>query len=221
MRVFVITAFVSISVLVLLGVSLTSIGKFNKIAGACGSDGLSDGITLNEKYGYFEGVKTEVPLVADTEGVNPVLGVNNEEKWVEVDLSDQKLRAWEGSSIFLETLVSTGLPWWPTPQGEFRVWAKIRATKMEGGEGKNYYNLPNVPFVMFFENTEVPGRRGFGLHGTYWHNDFGRVRSHGCVNLPTNIAEQLYYWTTPTLPEGKRFVRSSADNPGTRVVIHE
>jgi len=61
----------------------------------------------------------------------------------------------------------------------------------------------------------------FGIHGTYWHSNFGHPMSHGCVNTPTSIAERLFYWTDPQLPEGKKAVRSSADYPGTRVVIHQ
>ena len=91
---------------------------------------------------------------------------------------------------------------------------------MKGGEGRYAYNLPNVPYTMFFENDKVPSWRGYGLHGTYWHSDFGKVHSHGCVNLPTPIAEKLYFWTTPVLGD-KSFIRSTSDNVGTRVVIHE
>jgi len=162
-----------------------------------------------------------IPQLAFEEREFKVLSLSTEERWIEVDLSEQKLKAWEGGSLFLETPVSTGLPWWPTPKGEFRIWIKLRATRMEGGSGKYYYNLPNVPYVMFFENESVPGWRGYGLHGTYWHNSFGTPRSHGCVNLPTNIAKELYFWTTPTLPEGKGVVYASAENLGTRIVIHD
>jgi lipoprotein-anchoring transpeptidase ErfK/SrfK len=179
--------------------------KVAQVSSGCGIDGIGEEIS-NEKYAYFEGEKVEVPQIAVKDLYQPVLGENTAERWVEIDLSEQKIKAWEGSSLFLESLVSTGLPWWPTPTGEFRVWAKFRATKMEGGSGKYYYYLPNVPYVMFFENNSVPGYRGFSLHGTYWHNDFGRVHSHGCVNLPTSVAQQLFYW----MPE-----------KGTRVVIHE
>lgn len=150
-----------------------------------------------------------------------VLAATNEEKWIEVDLSDQVLKAWQGTSLFLETRVSTGLPRTPTPQGVFNIWIKLRATKMEGGTGRGYYYLPNVPYVMFFQNEKLPGWKGYGLHGTYWHNDFGNQRSHGCVNLPTPVAKQLYEWVTPILPEGKGTVRATVDNPGTRIVIHE
>ena len=175
----------------------------------------------DERIAVYEGRSMEVPdLVFETK-VTDVLGVSQEERWIEVDLSEQKLRAWEGDELFLETLISTGLPWYPTPQGEFWIWIKLRATKMEGGSGRHYYYLPNVPYVMFFYNDKILAYRGYGLHGTYWHSDFGTQRSHGCVNLPTSVAEQLYYWTWPVLPEGKYVVRATDENPGTRIVIHE
>lgn len=178
-------------------------------------------IRPDEREGIYEEKQVFVPDLALKDVFTPVLGVSSEEKWVDVDLSEQKLRAWQGLSLFLESLVSTGLPWFPTPQGEFQIWVKLRATRMEGGEGRYYYNLPNVPYVMFFQNAEVPNWRGYSLHGTYWHNDFGQVHSHGCVNLPIPIAEKLYYWVHPVLPEGKKSVYASAENPGTKVVVHE
>jgi len=180
-------------------------------------------INLKERTGVYNGSKVEIPgyIFEEKMALNQVLGVTNQDKWIDVDLSEQKLRAWEGGSLFLETLVSSGLPWMPTPQGEFNIWIKLRATRMEGGQGRYYYNLPNVPYVMFFENAKVPRWRGYSLHGTYWHNDFGTVHSHGCVNLPTPMAEKLYYWTGPAMPQEKNMVYASADNPGTRIVIHD
>lgn len=175
------------------------------------------------KTAFFDGRKIIAPVaVADLKKVDTrVLGAVSSERWVEVDLSEQKLIAWDGEKKFLETLVSSGLSQTPTPTGEFRIWTKFRYTKMEGGQGKHYYYLPNVPFVMFFENSKVPGYKGYGLHGTYWHDDFGTQRSHGCVNLPTPIAEKLFYWTTPEVPEGKSAMRASEENLGTRIVIHD
>jgi len=87
---------------------------------------------------------------------------------------------------------------------------------MEGGNRSlnTYYYLPNVPYVMFF-NKDI------GIHGTYWHQNFGKPMSHGCVNSPTPIAEKLFYWTDPQVPEGQWAIRATADNPGTRVVVHE
>jgi lipoprotein-anchoring transpeptidase ErfK/SrfK len=189
----------------------------------CTSNTLSGKIEMDEPFAHFEGESIRLPALAYDKSTEEtqVLGYAHDERWIEVDLSEQKLIAWEGDRAFLETPVSTGLPWWPTPTGEFRIWIKLRATKMEGGTGKYYYYLPNVPYVMFFENDEIPAWRGFGLHGTYWHDDFGTQRSHGCVNLPTEIAKELYYWTNPVMPEGRYTVWSSEGNQGTKIVIHE
>lgn len=179
-------------------------------------------VDQNEKLGLYHGESFSVPSAVFDVTAKRVLGLANDtNKWIEVDLSDQKIYAWDGGNLFLSSLISTGLPWFPTPTGEFEIWIKLRATRMEGGEGRYYYNLPNVPYTMYFYNDKVPKYRGFGLHGAYWHNDFGRAHSHGCVNLPVPVAEQLYYWANPVIPEGKNVVYASPENLGTRVVIHE
>ncbi len=213
---------VPVLLIVALGVLFfTTSKKTTKAASSCGATSVS-GLFDPEEFAYFGGEKFKVPL-EDQTSLAQVLGAEAEdgERWIEVDLSDQKLTAREGDAVFLETSIATGLPWTPTPTGEFRVWGKFRYTKMEGGRGKYYYYLPNVPYVMFFENSDIPGFRGYGLHGTYWHNSFGTPRSHGCVNLPTPVAKELFYWTGPALPEGKGTARASSENPGTRIVIHE
>jgi len=144
-----------------------------------------------------------------------VLGATTDERWIEIDLSDQKLYAHEGDKIVYEFLVSSG-KWAPTPTGEFRVWIKLRYTLMHGGDKAKhtYYYLPNVPYTQYFY-------KGFGLHGTYWHNNFGNPMSHGCVNLATPDAEKLFYWTSPLVEQGQGMAYSSKDNPGTKVVVHE
>ena len=207
----------------ILGVGIILIsGKKTSTASACNTENLSGEFIGGEVNAYIDGEEVLAPKLAVEDNNPDVLGVaDNVNKWIEIDLSEQKLRAWNGDQLFLETLVSTGLPWYPTPTGEYRIWIKLRSTKMEGGEGKYYYYLPNVPFVMFFSNESTPGYLGYGLHGTYWHNDFGTQRSHGCVNLPTSAAEKLYYWTSPVNESGRWTTYSSADNPGTRIVIHD
>jgi lipoprotein-anchoring transpeptidase ErfK/SrfK len=144
-----------------------------------------------------------------------VLGATDDSRWIEIDLSDQRLYAHEGDQIVYNFLVSTG-KWAPTPTGEFRIWIKLRYTKMSGGiKGTGtYYYLPNVPYTQYFY-------KGFGLHGTYWHNNFGHPMSHGCVNMRTPDAETLFYWTSPPVPQGVNIVYPTKDNPGTKIVIHE
>jgi lipoprotein-anchoring transpeptidase ErfK/SrfK len=210
----------SVLILALTVVTLTS-GHSSSQNMACAVENFSEGFDPSAKVAIYNGKEVTVPQMAFAEPKTPVLGASEAERWIEVDLSEQKLRAWEGDNLFLETPVSTGLPWWPTPQGTFYIWIKLRSVKMEGGSGKYYYFLPNVPYTMFFENDQVPSWRGYGLHGTYWHNDFGHVHSHGCINLPTPVAEKLFYWTSPVVPEGKTWIKADDSNPGTRVVIHE
>ena len=143
-----------------------------------------------------------------------VLGETSEEKWIEVDLTEQRVRARKGNQIVYEFPMSSG-KFAHTPTGEYRIWYKVKYTKMEGGvKGTGtYYYLPNVPYVMFFN-------QGYGFHGTYWHNNFGTPMSHGCVNLSISNAEKLFYWAGPALPGGKKSTQPSEDNPGTRVVVH-
>lgn len=216
---------IPVLLLIAVGVFLVST-KAPKLtqSNACTTNDLTGLYDYAAQTAMFEGQEVPSPKFARTIDYAPtaVLGeAVSPERWIEVDISEQKLKAWDGTNLFLETPISSGLPGTPTPLGEFHIWIKLRYTKMEGGRGRYYYNLPNVPFTMFFQNDKVPNWRGYGLHGTYWHSDFGNPRSHGCVNLPTPIAEKLYYWVGPTLPEGKRMVYASAENPGTRVVIHE
>ncbi len=106
-------------------------------------------------------------------------------RWIDVDLSAQRLTAYEGDVPVRTIVVSTGLPQTPTPVGQYRIYVKYLYDDMSG---PGYY-LPNVPFVMYFY-------RGYSLHGTYWHNNFGRPMSHGCVNLPTSEAQWLYNWAS-------------------------
>lgn len=149
-----------------------------------------------------------------------VLGEASAEKRIEIDLTNQRLYAFEGDRKVYDFLVSTG-KWGRTPAGEFRIWIKLRSTKMSGGSKalRTYYYLPNVPYVMYFANDQIPRWRGFGIHGTYWHNNFGHPMSHGCINMKTEEAAQLYYWAQPDL-HGKTSIPATADNPGTRVVIY-
>jgi lipoprotein-anchoring transpeptidase ErfK/SrfK len=157
----------------------------------------------------------DLAAILDTVSTDKVLGDSNEEKWIEVDLSEQKLYAIEGNRIVYEFPISSGLPSMPTVTGEFRIWGKIKAQRMTGGSvaAGTFYDLPNVPFVQYFY-------KGYSLHGAYWHNDFGKPRSHGCVNLSIPAAEQLFYWTNPVLASEEYSRTKIAPTEGTRVVVH-
>lgn len=167
-----------------------------------------------ESYAVFEG-KLVVPLAAALPEESRVLGESSgDEKWIEVDLTNQRIRAHEGDRIVYDFLISSG-KWAETPVGEYRIWSKFKYTKMEGGvKGTGtYYYLPNVPYAMFFY-------KGFGIHGTYWHNNFGQPMSHGCVNASIADAEKLFYWAEPAIEANTKSLLASPDKPGTRVVVH-
>jgi LysM repeat protein len=115
-------------------------------------------------------------------------------RWIDVDLSSQTVRAYEGNTVVRSMVVSTGIAQYPTPVGRYQIYAKYPSVTMSG---PGYY-LPGVPDTMFFY-------RGYALHGTYWHNNFGHPMSHGCVNLTRADAAWLYAWASV----------------GTAVVIHQ
>jgi lipoprotein-anchoring transpeptidase ErfK/SrfK len=132
-------------------------------------------------------VDTPTPegAAATIESSDVPISFGNGEHWIDVDLSQQRVYAYEGDTVVNSFLVSTGTWQTPTVTGRYNIWIKLRSTTMSG---PGYY-LTNVPFTMYFY-------KGYGLHGTYWHNNFGTPMSHGCVNLATPDAEWLYNFSS-------------------------
>ena len=106
-------------------------------------------------------------------------------RWIDVDLTNQMVYAYAGDALVNSFLVSTGTWLTPTVIGQYHIYVKYRSAPMSG---PGYY-LPDVPYIMYFY-------KGYGLHGTYWHNNFGTPMSHGCVNLRTDEAAWLYNWAS-------------------------
>ncbi len=107
--------------------------------------------------------------------------IQGEKRWIEVDLSTQTTRAYQGTKLERTFIVSTGRRRTPTVTGTYHIYVKYPATDMSGPG----YHLEDVPYTMYFY-------KGYGLHGTYWHNNFGRPMSHGCVNFRVEDAKWLY-----------------------------
>jgi len=132
---------------------------------------------------------TPVPTAAPTKENAPPKPadppVGNGVRWIEVNLTEQRVYAWEGDVLMNSFIVSTGTWATPTVTGTFSIWNKTRIQTMSGPG----YSLPNVPFVMYFY-------KDYGFHGTYWHNNFGTPMSHGCVNLTIPDSEWLYNWAS-------------------------
>jgi hypothetical protein len=110
---------------------------------------------------------------------------------VVVSVSAQMMWAYEEGELVMSSLVSTGtaeVPETTTPVGNHAVIAKFDAQTMEGTISGEYYRVEDVPYVMYFDNN------GNAIHGTYWHSNFGAPMSHGCINLPMDIAAWMYGW---------------------------
>ncbi len=144
------------------------------------------------------------------------------DKRIEIKLSAQSLTAYQGDETVLSARVSTGAVFnsddgvtrdFRTPTGTFHVLRKRASRHMQGGSpGVDYFDLPGVPWVTYFTWT------GVALHGTYWHNDYGRPRSHGCVNLTPEQARWLFLWTEPAVPAGEEVLDAETEK-GTPIYV--
>jgi hypothetical protein len=117
-------------------------------------------------------------------------------KWVHVNLKEQTLVAYEGARPVLATLVSGGTEGFEAPLGVYRVHKKHVTRTMAGPDpDAGRYEVAEVPWTMYYWGS-------YALHGAYWHDDFGNVRSHGCTNIPPHDARWLFYWSEPEIPRG-------------------
>jgi hypothetical protein len=138
--------------------------------------------------------------------------VKPEDKHVILSINEQSLTAYEGDRPVMKTKVSTGIPSDPlpgllpteTPRGRFRIQTKMPSRHMGDGNltaDLEAYELPGVPWVCFFHKD------GIAFHGTYWHDNFGRTMSHGCVNMRNEDALWLYRWSTPIIAPHEWYTR--------------
>jgi L,D-transpeptidase catalytic domain len=176
-----------------------------------------------ENTGIFMGKKVTAPRLLDNpelalNNTKTVLGATTDTKHIYVSLNSQRLYAYQGNTLVYNFPISSG-KWHPTPTGDFHIWVWLRYTRMTGGDASKgtYYDLPNVPFTMFFSNDSVPKNDGYSLHGAYWHNNFGHPMSHGCVNLSVDDAQKLFYWTNPLV---QYTTYASANTQGTLITIY-
>ncbi|MBN2802975.1 MAG: L,D-transpeptidase [Deltaproteobacteria bacterium] len=144
----------------------------------------------------------------------PPEGLEENERWIDVDLTNQVLVAYEGKVPVFATLVSTGKHGHETPVGEFKIYNKHVAITMDDPEGGDEaYSIEDVPWTQYFKD-------GYALHAAFWHDRFGKVRSHGCINLSPGDARRLFFWTGPLVAPSYHGVIATPFNPGTKVIIH-
>jgi lipoprotein-anchoring transpeptidase ErfK/SrfK len=124
------------------------------------------------------------------EEVSPI-SPGRTDKRIEINIEMQLLTCYEGTTPVFSTRVATGLPGTATPKGEHRILYKRFTQRMIGGSGSDHYDLPGISFPVYFTWS------GVAVHGTYWHNDYGRRHSHGCVNVTHQASQWVFRWVDP------------------------
>ncbi len=156
------------------------------------------------------------------EAHEPPADIGPEDPWIDIDLSNQSLVAYEGRTPVYATLVSTGRVRDPdnplrdmrTPVGLFRITSKHVTNTMDGDHAVDGpYSIEDVPYVMYFQLA-------YALHSAFWHDGFGRPRSHGCINLAPLDARWIFNWAGPALPSGWHGAYPTEEAPGTWLWIH-
>ena len=145
------------------------------------------------------------------EALTPIASDQTDKKII-VELDKQVLTCYEGDTPVLSTRTATGYAPNYTPRGEYEVLRKSHSSYMIGGEGADHYDLPGVAFPTYFTRSAI------AIHGTYWHNDYGRPRSHGCVNVQNDAAQFVLRWSTPAVPYDQTEIIVKPGE-GTKVVV--
>jgi lipoprotein-anchoring transpeptidase ErfK/SrfK len=129
------------------------------------------------------------PTYQDTLNQRMVILKKSNKRWIEVNLLTQRLIAWEGSKPVYAVIISTGKKSTPTIPGVFNIQSKRRIDRMKGED----YDIDDVPYVQYYSG-------GYAIHGAYWHKNFGRTVSHGCINLAVDHAKWLFDWSEIKTP---------------------
>jgi hypothetical protein len=171
---------------------------------------------LNERYGFgdiFYGPAEAFRRITPEE-VAPI-SPDVEDKRVVIDVDRQVLSLFEGNSEVFFCRVSTGAFYeedYITPLGTSAIWRKMISAHMTGGTTGGGYDLPGIGWTTLFIGN------GIAIHSTFWHNDFGVPRSHGCINVQPNDGKQIFRWVAPTVPYDPGDVTVGMPG-GTRVTV--
>jgi len=171
-----------------------------------GADGQAWYRLLDDKWHLYYFIPARYMRLIPDEELAPLSpNVPDADKRIEVSLTRQLVLAYEGSRLVFAARVATGGQFlsgrWSTPIGHFITSYKRPTRHMAAGDiASNGFDLPGVPWVLYITKS------GISFHGTYWHNDYGHPRSHGCINLTPQASKWLFRWTMPAVEPGKQFV---------------
>ena len=183
-----------------------------------GTDGQTWYELMDDKWQLSYYIPSQHIRIIPDEELTPLSpGIPEDEKRIEVKLAKQLVLAYENNRLVFAARAATGNKnrsrRWETPVGQFITYYKRPTRHMAAGDiASSGFDLPGVPWVLYITKS------GISFHGTYWHNDYGRPRSHGCINLTPQASKWLYRWTTPVVEKGKQFAYQYY---GTKVIISE
>jgi lipoprotein-anchoring transpeptidase ErfK/SrfK len=178
-------------------------------------------VNENEKHGYGYGdvfwAEGEAFRPLAEEEVTPISpDLDPAEKIIKINLTYQTLSCYEGGREVYFCRVSTGGGDFATPTGDFVTWRKSFTIHMAAGTVDAGYDTPGVSWSNFFVGT------GVAIHSTFWHNQFGEKRSHGCVNCRPEDAKWIFRWTTPYVSLDESDIQWTDWQKGsTRVIVEE
>lgn len=165
-----------------------------------------DGTELTDKTTLASAIVEAVKAGQDTTQTMKItaaafktVNMNAYDKWIEIDLSEQRTTAYERASPVKNYIIASGIRGHETVTGEFAIWHKVRTQTMQGGSKADgsYYNIANVEWVSYFYQD-------YALHGAWWRKQFGAPASHGCVNMTNADAQWVFEWAPL----------------GTKVIVH-
>jgi len=172
---------------------------------------------LDDRYYSYYYIPVEGMRIIPYNELKPISpNIDPKEKFIQVDLQNQVLKAYESEKLVFTSQISSGVlnkeGGFSTPKGWYRTSLKrpcrhMAASSSEFGSG---FDLPGVPWVSYFTGN------GIAFHGTYWHNDYGTPHSHGCVNMTPKAARWIYLWTDPRVPNDKYYYEEAH---GTQVQV--
>lgn len=151
-------------------------------------------LVLGLMVGQFPGLQILTPIALaqsyqDTLQQKMVYLKQGKDRWIEINLTTQRLIAWEGAKPVRAVKISTGKKKTPTIPGIFKIQSKYRINRMKGAD----YDIDDVPYAQYYSG-------GYAIHGAYWHNKFGTPMSHGCINLAVDQAKWLFNWSSVSTP---------------------
>lgn len=154
----------------------------------------------DDKWDYIFYVPSQHLRIIPADELKPIsTDVPYDQKRIEVHIPQQIMIAYEYDMPVFMARVASGAIFsngdYSTPTGRHMTFHKRASRHMARGNlAANGYDLPGVPWNSYI--TE----EGVAFHGTYWHNNFGQPRSHGCINLTPGASKWIYLWTKPDVP---------------------